>query len=46
MTQNMNTTLVAYNAGIGTVKKYGQSFVDNNTYLKSINKWLNFFENA
>jgi soluble lytic murein transglycosylase-like protein len=46
MTQNMNTTLVAYNAGIGTVKKHGQSFVDNNTYLKSINGWLNFFENA
>ena len=40
---SMDRTLVAYNAGIGNVKKYGQSFVTNHKYLKEVKKWLKYF---
>jgi len=38
--------LVAYNAGIGNVKKYGNNWVQKHKYLKGVNKWLKHYEQA
>lgn len=43
---SMNSVLVAYNAGSGNVRKYGNAWVQKHKYLKGVNKWMNYYKSV